>query len=110
MSSAENVAAFQSIACLTGQMREAAEAGEWDRLAELERSCAALVAQLRAAQPMHFSAELQRQKVELIHKILADDAAIRNYTEPWMKRVQSLLGNAALSRRVRQAYDPDALR
>ena len=50
---------------------------------------------------------MQRHKIELIHKILADDAEIRNHAEPWMSRLQSLLGNAGMERRVRQAYDPE---
>jgi flagellar protein FliT len=48
---------------------------------------------------------MQQKKVELIHKILADDAEIRAHTEPWMKSVQTLLGNAGMARRVHQAYD-----
>jgi flagellar protein FliT len=48
---------------------------------------------------------MQQQKIELIHKILADDAEIRTHTEPWMKSVQTLLGNAGMARRVQQAYD-----
>jgi flagellar protein FliT len=105
MSSAEVLAAFQSISGFTGEMKEAARAGEWDRLAVLERCCAGVVAQLRSAQPVRLTAGMQRQKVELIHKILADDAEIRIYTEPWMKHVQTLLGNAGMARRVHQAYD-----
>ena len=105
MSSAEVLAAFQSISGFTGEMKEAARAGEWDRLAVLERCCAGVVAQLRAAQPTRLTAGMQRQKVDLIQKILADDAEIRIYTEPWMKHVQTLLGHAGMARRVHQAYD-----
>ena len=105
MTSAENMAAFQSLSNLTGEMREAAQASEWDQLAGLERRCAALVAQLKAAEPVRLPQDMQRRKVELIHKILADDAAIRGYTEPWIRQVQVLLGTASRSRCVRQAYE-----
>lgn len=108
MTSAENLAAFQSLSNLTGEMTEAARASEWDRLAGLERRCAALVAQIKAAKPVRLPADMQRRKVELIHKILADDAVIRGYTEPWIRQVQALLGTAGRSRRVRQAYDAGA--
>ena len=71
MSSGEVLAAFQSISSFTGEMKEAARAGEWDRLAVLERCCAGVVAQLRAVQPVRLPASMQRQKVELIRKIRA---------------------------------------
>jgi flagellar protein FliT len=108
MTSAENLAVFQSLSDLTGEMREAAQASEWDRLAGLERRCAALVAQLEAAEPVRLPPDMQRRKIELSHKILADDAAIREYTEPWIRQVQALLGTASRSRCVRQAYESGA--
>jgi flagellar protein FliT len=108
MTSAENLAVFQSLSDLTGEMREAAQANEWDQLAGLERRCAALVAQLEAAEPVRLPPDMQRRKVELIHKILADDAVIREYTEPWIKQVQALLGTVSRSRCVRQAYESGA--
>ncbi|SDA12068.1 flagellar protein FliT [Nitrosospira sp. Nsp18] len=105
MNSTEKIAAYQSISNLTGEMVEAARASEWDKLEILEHRCAALVTQLRAAPPVRLTVDMQQQKVELIHKILADDAEIRTHTEPWMKSVQTLLGNAGMARRVHQAYD-----
>jgi len=109
MTSVEAIAAFASISTFTGEMTEAARAGEWDRLAALEGRCAAVVATLKAAAPIQLPPEMQRQKVELIQKILADDAEIRRYTEPWMHKVQTLLGSAGMTRRLRQAYDPGTL-
>lgn len=105
MSGSEILAEFQAISQITDQMREAARTGEWDRLAVLERCCAGVVARLKAAQPVRLTADMQREKVELIRKILADDAEIRIYTEPWMKQVQTLLGSTGMARRVHHAYD-----
>ncbi|HJT52058.1 MAG TPA: flagellar protein FliT [Nitrosospira sp.] len=110
MTSAEALAAFQSISLLTGEMREAAQVGEWDRLAGLEQSCAAMVAKLREVPPARLPPDMQRQKVELIHKILADDAEIRTHTEPWMRRLQTLLEDTSMARRVHQTYDLGALK
>ena len=108
MSSLQIISAFRSISGYTGDMAEAARAGEWDRLSVLESRCALVVAQLQAAQPFSpLTGEMQRQKVELIHKILADDAKIRRYTEPWMQRIQVLLGTGAMSRRVHDTYGQD---
>lgn len=113
MNNTDALTAYQSISNVTGEMAAAARAGEWDRLAALERSCTALVvrlsaAQLEATQPTQLTSEMLRRKVELIHKILADDAEIRGYTEPWMGRVQHLLGNAGMERRLRRAYGSGA--
>ena len=110
MNSAETLAAYRSISSITGEMVGAARAGEWDRLTALERHCAALVAQFGAVavQPARLTSDELRQKAELIHKILADDAEIRRHAEPWMERVQTLLGNAGMERRLRRAYDSDA--
>ncbi|MBN9126854.1 MAG: flagellar protein FliT, partial [Nitrosospira sp.] len=52
--------------------------------------------------------EMQRRKIELIHQILANDAEIRNFTEPWMKRLWSLLGSSRMARQVGKAYDSSA--
>ena len=109
MTSAENLAAFESISSLTGEMKEAARAGEWDRLTRLEQCCVTVVTRLRTAPGVRLPADMQRRKVELIHKILADDAEIRAFAEPWMNQVQALLGNAGMARRVRQAYDLSAV-
>jgi flagellar protein FliT len=111
MNSLQIISAFRSISNFTGDMAEAAEAGEWEKLTELEGRCATVVAQLRTAQPFApLTGEMQRQKIELIHKIIADDAKIRSYTEPWMQRIQTMLSNAGMSRRVHQAYGQEVFR
>jgi flagellar protein FliT len=105
MNNIESLAAFQLISNLTGEMAEAGRAGEWDKLAELERDCATIVAQLRTRPPARLMGEKRRQKIELIQKILANDADIRCCTEPWMKRLETLLGNARRARQLGKAYD-----
>jgi flagellar protein FliT len=104
MNATDTLAAYQSIANITGEMAVAARSGDWDNLTALERQYGALVAQLGVAQPARLTNDMLQKKIALIHKILADDAEIRNYTEPWMKRIQDLIGNAGMERRVRQAY------
>lgn len=111
MNSMEILAAYRSISNITGEMAGAARAGEWDKLTALEQHCATLVAQFEAVGAVRMTSrlpsEVLRQKVELIHKILADDAEIRRHAEPWMERVQKLLGNAGMERRLRRAYDSE---
>jgi flagellar protein FliT len=96
---------YEFLSSLTGQMRAAATQGEWDHLVELEKKCSQRVAIMKvqdAATPIDETTRLR--KVDLIRKILADDAEIRNHTEAWMTQLQHLVQNTAQERRVRQAY------
>jgi flagellar protein FliT len=108
MNNSEALAGFEYIAQVTAEMVEAARAGEWEKLAGLERVCAARVAQIRAMQPVQLTSEMRRRKIELIHKILANDAEIRNFAEPWMERLWSLVGSSRMARQVSKAYDSSA--
>lgn len=107
MNSPQTIAAYETILAITGQMLEAARNGDWDSLVALERDCKKLVEQLIAENggpPL--SSEFQQRKAEIIRKVLADDAEIRNITEPWMARLQNILGNTTREQRLRQAYGP----
>lgn len=89
MSSSQAIANYESLSALTGQMREAAVHGEWDQLISIEQQCSKLVA---AMKPVDVKAKLdeaaRQRKDQLIAKILADDAEIRNLTETWMSQLQ----------------------
>jgi flagellar protein FliT len=107
MDSAKRIAIYQAISQLTGSMADAARVGDLDELTRLEQLCSALVVQLKTAPAVTLDPETQRQKVELIRKILADDGEIRAHTEPWMASLQKLLGQARQERDVRHAYNLD---
>jgi flagellar protein FliT len=95
---------YESLASITGKMREAAAQGEWDMLAELEEQSRAQVAEMKALDLAPINEETRLRKVALIKKILADDAAIRAKTEPWMAQLQRIMGNARSEDRVQKAY------
>ena len=102
------LAAYESISATTGHMLAAAKNGDWDRLVALEHDCRALVDTLRsdaAAAPLEH--DLRERKAEIIRKVLADDAEIRNLTEPWMAELQAFLGSAGRERMLRSAYRSD---
>jgi flagellar protein FliT len=40
--------------------------------------------------------------------VLADDAEIRKFTEPWMTRLAVYLGNARQEYQLRRAYESDS--
>ncbi len=89
MGSAQAIANYELLSALTGQMREAAERGEWDQLVSIEHQCSKLVA---AMKPVDAEVKLDeaahQRKSQLITKILADDAEIRDLTQIWMGQLQ----------------------
>ena len=92
----------------SGEMLEAAKSSDWDRLIDLERECRALVDNLRTVDaetsaPSRDQGYVQR-KTKLIRKVLADDAEIRRYTQPWMDQLQVLIGSSHQEQRLQRAY------
>ena len=102
---------YDAMSVKSGQMVVAAQQGDWDRLAVLEKDCSALVGALRAVHvdvgdtlPRPDAAYAKR-KVALMRKVLADDAEIRRHTEPWMTRLQAYLGGTRPDLRLQRACD-----
>lgn len=96
---------YESLSGLTGQMRDAAQNGQWDTLVGLEQQCGRHVAQLKILSPGNALDETSRQrKIQLIKKILADDAAIRNMTESWMGQLQRIMQSNRHEQRLNQSY------
>ena len=107
MNDPQIIATYEAILAITGQMLGAARDDDWDRLVALEQDCKKLVEQLIAdntGQPL--SREFQQRKVEIIRRVLAEDAEIRNITQPWMAQLQNILGSAGRERKLYQAYAP----
>jgi flagellar protein FliT len=101
---------YAAVSVKSGAMLEAAKASDWDRLVELEQECRALVDTLRRDDSTSRDAPRPdpgyiRRKYDLIRKVLADDAQIRRYTEPWMEQLQVFLGSARQEQRLQRAYD-----
>lgn len=85
---------YETMGSISARMVEAARANDWDRLAELERDVASLRDVLmRAATREALSPDELARKVQLIHRILADDAEVRRHTEPWMEAIRPFLGH-----------------
>lgn len=107
MNSTQVIAVYEDIRIITEQMLQAARASDWEQLVVLEKKCKSLVERLIAAEPREpLSGKLQQRKVEIIRQVLADDAKIRNLTEPWMKQLQSILSTAGHEKKLLQAYKP----
>ncbi len=89
MTSNEVLSMYENLAGLTGQMAAAAQAGDMQRLAQLETRCVIESAAAATGVPALEGAQRQR-KIDLLKQIMANDRAIRQVTEPWMARVDEL--------------------
>jgi len=87
---------YETMCDVSMRMADAARANDWDRLTALEKDISCLRDSLAACDPLvasvTLSAEERACKVQLIQRILAEDAEVRTYTEPWMNRVRKYLG------------------
>jgi flagellar protein FliT len=96
---------YESLSALTNQMRSAAEQGEWDALVELEQQCSRKIAEMKPVDASIALDEGSRQlKIQLIKKILANDAEIRNRTQAWMGQLQHILQSNRQEQRLQRAY------
>ena len=105
MSISEVITNYESLSALTGQMREAAMHGEWDKLVDIEKQCSQQVAVIKPIDATAVLDESARQrKIQLIKKILADDADIRNRTVAWMGQLQRVMQSNRQEQRLQHAY------
>jgi flagellar protein FliT len=107
MNNTQVIAIYENLLAVTAQMLDAARAADWDLLVKREQECRQLVEGLlntRSENEIVLEPQLRRRKVEIIRKVLADDAEIRNLTEPWMQRLQHLLTSVGQERKLHAAY------
>ncbi|MGA7180243.1 MAG: flagellar protein FliT [Thiobacillaceae bacterium] len=99
---------YESISILTEKMVNAASARDLEGLIELELACRTRVEALKKRKEgVIMDSRDQKQKVEVIKKILADDARIRELTEPWMNSLHSILTANRKGKLIARAYKPD---
>jgi flagellar protein FliT len=99
---------YGSISVKTGEMVDAARSGDWDRLVALEQDCRALIERLKHTDAgAGAGARFLQRKVAFIRKVLADDAEIRKFAEPWMTQLEAYLGRARQEQRLQRAYETD---
>lgn len=105
MDSHDILTLYEDVACLTSRMLDAARVGDWEQLGLLERTCAASISTLRIHDRIEALPPADRErKVAVIRKILDDDKAIREITEPWMKQLSSRILSMSTERKINRAY------
>ncbi|RDK07019.1 flagellar protein FliT [Cupriavidus lacunae] len=96
---------YEELLLLSEQMLDAARAGNWDAMSELQQVYVAEVDQLRVLPPQPVpSAQERTRRYHLLERILAHDAAIRQIVMPQMSRLEALLSNSRRRQELVQAY------
>ena len=93
---------YEEMNLLSARMVEAARAGDWDNLIELERGVSGLrKALMTTVEDENAPVAALTRKHSLIQRILEDDAEVRRHTEPWMEHLRKYLGGSARRRDAR---------
>jgi len=95
---------YQALADAYAAMRAAAQRADWDAVAAGELGCRPRIEALRALGDVPLDEDARRRKFALIQRMLADDAAIRDLAQPWMRRLEDLMGGSRNARRLGASY------
>ncbi|AIY40303.1 Flagellar biosynthesis protein FliT [Collimonas arenae] len=96
---------YEQIAPLTGRMLERARAGDWDALVILGQQFRSFVERLKGIElPAPLEPSQLMRKHNLLSRILADDAEIRDIVAPELAQLSSLLGNMHRQQHLNHAY------
>lgn len=90
MKSNDVLSMYDKLAGLSGQMKNAAQAGEWTAFDKLNVQASVTASAALCGVPALEGAQRQR-KIDLIKQLMANDRAIRDVTEPWMGQLDRAL-------------------
>lgn len=97
--------AYERLAGLTGRMREAAAAEDWDTVMALEAECAGLYSSVLTADDSRVAdRDYQQRKSELICRLLDDDAQIRGQISGELTRIWRLIHGRERVEQLSSAY------
>lgn len=83
---------YEALETASREMVTAAQAGDWEHVARLERSAGTLIAQLRSRlrdEPL--DADAARAKLRILRRIVLNDAEVRCLSQPWLRDLHELL-------------------
>jgi flagellar protein FliT len=96
---------YEAIAQASANMLAAAQAADWDGLIAAEMVCAKLINETSAlSQNAIISEDGNQRRMAIIHRVLADDAQIRNLVQPRLVTLEGFLHGRSNGRRVQNAY------
>jgi flagellar protein FliT len=86
------LAHYEAIEQASADMLLAACSGDWALVVQLEGACSVLIDQLKkAAQAQPLAPELRKARLQILQRILSNDAQIRHLAEPWTLGMATLL-------------------
>lgn len=96
---------YEEIAVASQKMLAAAQAADWDGLIAAEMVCANLINKVSTlSKAAQISEAGNQRRMQIIHRVLADDAQIRNLVEPRLLTLEGFLHGRANEKRVQHAY------
>ena len=108
MNSQELMAIYENVADITAQMVDAAQGHDWQLLAKLEAQCTRQVQVIKDNEhPVELAVEEREKKVQVIHRILADDRKIRDVTQPRLAQLSELMRRSSTQNKLARAYRLD---
>jgi len=96
---------YETLSTLTRELRGAAERGEWERLAEIQRERAVLGDRIVATDAADVLDEASRQRKDrLIQQVMADEATVRRSIESCLAQMQAAIRDGRQELRVLKEY------
>lgn len=84
---------YEAIERASADMLSAARAGDWEQVVKMEGACVLLISQLKqAARNDSLTNTGAQRKARIMHRILVNDAEVRQLAEPWLDQLDQLLG------------------
>ena len=100
---------YTRMAAASHRMLLAARDDDWDMVCAVEMECASLIAELsKMGDLAPADPALREQKLGLMKRVLADDAEIRVLSQPWLKKLDTLLRSPETAARLDRAYGTGA--
>ena len=97
MNGSEIITTYEAILITTGKMLKVVQRADWRNLIVLEQECSNLIKKIIINdESKMLSDELRQRKLEIIQQILAVDAEIRTFTQPWTVQLQIILRKKTL--------------
>jgi flagellar protein FliT len=101
MNGSEIITTYEAILIATGKMLKVVQRADWRNLIVLEQECSNLIKKIIINDESNMlSDELRQRKLEIIQQILAVDAEIRTFTQPWTVQLQIILRNTIREHRL----------
>lgn len=101
MNGSEIITTYEAILITTGKMLKVVQRADWRNLIVLEQECSNLIKKIIINdESKMLSYELRQRKLEIIQQILAVDAEIRTFTQPWTVQLQIILRNTIREHRL----------